>query len=225
MDPPSDPQETNVRSKLAALAVIAAVAGCGPSPAEIPAATVSTVAVQPGDVPSTLPRCRASGGIDSWLSTLQVQNDSMYFNYNKQWDLAKQDGATSAEVALYTDSSSHCDYSTNNGSGTIALGTYPLVLNIVIQFKDEASATNGYTSGSLFGFDQAIFKAVAGAALSQGKSTGLGANSMAYSTDVGNKPYYVVVWQQRAFVVIVVTDNLDPATGKKIAQQVNGRIH
>ena len=214
-----------MRSSLAVLAVIAAVTGCGPSAVILPAATVSTVAVQPGDVPSTLQRCAASGRMDNWLSTLKVQNFSRYFNYNEQWDLAKRDGATSAEVALYTDSSSHCDYSTNNGSGTIALGAYPLVLNIVIQFKDEASATNGYTSGSLFGFEQAIFKAVAGAALSQGKSTGLGANSIAYSTDVGNKPYYVVVWQQRAFVVIVLTDNLDPATGKKIAQQLNGRIH
>ena len=214
-----------MRGLLTALAAIAAVTGCGPSPVIVPAATVSTVAVQPGDVASTLQRCRASGSIDSWLSTLQVQNHSMYFNYNEQWDLAKKDGATSAEVALYTDSSSHCDYSTNNGSGTIALGAYPLVLNIVIQFKDEASATNGYTSGSLFGFEQAIFKAVAGAALRQGNSTGLGANSIAYSTDVGKQPYYVVVWQQRAFVVIVLTDNLDLAIGKKIAQQVNGRIH
>src|SRR5712692_749076 len=213
-----------MRSSLAAVAVIAAVAGCGPSSLTILGPNPASIAVQPADVPSTLQKCPGSGSMDTFLNAIKAQDQAKYASTKQQWDQAKKDGATSAEVVFYTDSKAHCDSIMKSASPTITPGPYPLVINFVLQFKDEPSATKGYTSDTIFGFDQATLKGV-GTGLSQGKGTGLGPNSTAISAAFGGVSFYIAVWQNKAFMVILAIINLAPATGSKIALKVNGRIH
>src|SRR5260370_42449420 len=58
-------------------------------------------------------------------------------------------GAAAAAVEFYTDSTAHCSGLEWNGS-QIGSATYKLLVNFVFQLKDEASATTGYSSASLF---------------------------------------------------------------------------
>ena len=89
-----------------------------------------------------------------------------------------------------------------------------LVVNFVIQFKDEASAAAGYTSGTIFGIDKSTLKG-AGAPVTEGTKTGLGANSIVLSATIANQSFYIAVWQDKAFMVILGLINLDTVSGQK----------
>lgn len=59
----------------------------------------------------------------------------------------------------------------------------------------------------------------------KGTDTGLSKNSVALTLAIGNQSFYVAVWQNKAFMVILAVINVDTAQSKKIATNVNGRIH
>jgi hypothetical protein len=42
---------------------------------------------------------------------------------------------------------------------------------------------------------------------------------------ISNQTFYVAVWQNKEFMVILGLLNIDSAADKKIAQAENGRIH
>ncbi len=59
----------------------------------------------------------------------------------------------------------------------------------------------------------------------EGTATGLGPNSIVLTIAISNQTFYVAVWQDKEFMVILGLLNIDSAADKKIAQAENGRIH
>ncbi|HXC76144.1 MAG TPA: hypothetical protein VNU19_03755 [Candidatus Acidoferrum sp.] len=184
--------------------------------------TAASVAVQPRDLPNTMHRCPISGDVNSYLNGLKTRDPATYTSTQTEWADAQSKGVTATQVVFYTDSAANCD----NVSSTVAnlsAAAYPLVVNFSIQFKDEASAANGYTNGQIFGIDRTTLKAN-GAPVVEGTGTGLGPNSIVLSTAVLNQVFYIAVWQNRAFMVILGIINMDSATGQKVATSENNRI-
>ena len=211
------------RRLLAGLAVVVMAAACGSgSPISPSGPTAASVAVQPADLPTDMKKCDLSGDIDSFLNKSKTKDPNTYNSTKTEWDSAKQKGATAAYTAFYTDSTAHCA-SIESNSSDISSATYKLVVNFVIQFKDEASASKGYTSESIFGFSASSLKS-GGAPVVEGTATGLTKNSIVLSISVANQSFYVAVWQNKTFMVILAILNIDTATCKKVAQAENARI-
>jgi hypothetical protein len=207
---------------LASLLPVLMVAACASQPGTAAAPTAASVAVQPGDLPNTMHRCSISGDIDTYIESLKTKDPTTYTSTKSEWTDAQSKGATATQVTFYTDSEANCA----NVASTVAnlsVAAYPLVVNFSVQFKDEASAANGYTNGQIFGIDRTMLKAN-GAPVVEGASTGLGANSIVLNTTILSQAFYIAVWQNKAFMVILGIINLDAATGQKVANAENKRI-
>ena len=203
-----------------ALLMLAACGGSGPGGTSGP--TAATIAVQPGDLSTDMHKCDLSGDIDSFLNKSKTKDPNTYTSTKTEWDSAKQKGATSAYTAFYTDSAAHCT-SIESNTTDISSATYKLVVNFVIQFKDEATAGKGYTTESIFGFSASSLKS-GGAPVVEGTKTGLTANSIVLSIAISTQSFYVAEWQNKSFMVILAILNIDTATCKKVAQAENSRI-
>ena len=167
-------------------------------------------------------KCDLSGDIDSFLNKSKTKDPNTYTSTKSEWDAAQKAGATAAYAAFYSDSTAHCT-SIESNSSDISSATYKLVVNFVVQFKDEASASKGYTSESIFGFSASSLK-TGGAPVVEGTQTGLTANSIVLSISISNQSFYVAVWQKKAFMVILAILNIDTPTCKKVALAENGRV-
>lgn len=207
---------------MVALMLTAMVAACGGSNPVSAAATAASVSVQPGDLPAGLTRCDLTGDIDNFLSKEKTADASTYQSTKSEWDDAKSKGATSAYTAFYTDSSKDCDAIKGQGS-SIGSATYKLVVNFVIQFKDEASAAKGYGSESVFNVSPSELRA-SGQPIVEGTNTGLSKNSIVLSSLIANQTYFIAVWQNKTFLVILAILNVDAASSKKVATAENSRI-
>jgi hypothetical protein len=208
------------RALLSLLAVLL-VAACSSQPGTATAPTAASVAVQPGDLPNTMHRCSISGDINTYIESLKAKDPATYTSTKNEWADAQSKGATATQVSFYTDSDANC----TNVASTVAnlsAAAYPLVVNFSVQFKDEASAANGYTNGQIFGIDSAMLKA--NGTVVEGTKTGLGANSIVLNTTILSQAFYIAVWQNKAFMVILGIINLDSATGQKVADAENKRI-
>ena len=205
---------------MVALLMLAACGGNGPGATSGP--TASSISVQPGDLSSDMHKCDLSGDIDSFLTKSKTKDPNTYTSTKTEWDSAKQKGATSAYTAFYTDSAAHCT-SIESNTTDISSATYKLVVNFVIQFKDEATASKGYTTESIFGFSASSLKS-GGAPVVEGTKTGLTANSIVLSIAISTQSFYVAEWQNKSFMVILAILNIDTATCKKVAQAENSRI-
>jgi hypothetical protein len=210
-----------VRALLAAVAVLALVA-CGSSQA---ATGPADVVVQSKDVSSKLTRCDGSGDINTFLNAIKDRDPSTYDQTKTEWDDAKSHGATGAQVVFYADSKDHCANIQNSKNNDLGSASYPVVINFVIQFKDESTAKDGYTNQSIFGFSESTLSSGAGAGVVKGKDTGLTDNSIALTVAIGNQSFYVAVWQNKAFMVILGALNIGLDDSKKLATTVNGRIN
>jgi hypothetical protein len=199
------------------------VFACGGTPSATSSGpTASSVSVQPGDLGTDMHKCDLSGDIDSFLNKSKTKDPNTYTSTKSEWDAAQKQGATAAYAAFYADSTAHCT-SIESNSSDISTATYKLVVNFAIQFKDEASASKGYTDESIFGFSASSLRS-GGAAVVEGTKTGLTANSIVLSISVASQSFYVAVWQNKAFMVILAILNIDSATGKKVAVAENSRI-
>jgi len=167
-------------------------------------------------------RCDVSGDINTYLNNIKTKDPSAYTTTKAQWDAAQAKGATAAQVVFYTDSAANCA-SVASKVSNISAATYKLVVNFVVQFKDEATAATGYSSGKIFGIDQSALNA-GGAPVTQGTKTGLSANSIVLSAAIANQAFYIAVWQKKAFMVILGIINLESASGQNVAVAVNKRI-
>src|SRR6202521_1448417 len=206
-----------LQRSIAGLAVIVMVFACGGTPAATSTGpTASSVSVQPADLPADMHKCALSGDIDSFLSKSKTKDPNTYTATKGEWDSAKQKGATAAYAAFYTDSTAHCA-SIETNSSDISSATYKLVVHFVVQFKDEATASKGYTTESIFGFSASSLKS-GGAPVVEGTATGLTKNWIVLSIAVANQAFYVAEWQNKAFMVILAILNIDAATCKKVAQ-------
>src|SRR5262245_20248730 len=208
--------------RLVAMAAFVLITACNQTSAA--AGSVADVAVKSSDLPKGVQKCSGSGDIDSFLNYVKSKDPDTYKSTKTEWDTAKSNGATAAEVVFYTDSKDHCDSIQNSQNSSLAGAAYPIVLNFVIQFKDTASAEKGYTSESIFGFDESTISSSAAAGVNKGADTGLGKNSITLTIALGNQSYYVAVWQNKAFMVILAVINIDTAQSKKIATNENSRI-
>jgi hypothetical protein len=202
------------------LAVLMAAACASPAGTTPP--TASSVAVQPGDLPNTMHRCSISGGINTYLDGLKTSDPATYTATKAEWADAQSRGATATQVAFYTNSQANCANVASTVSN-LSAAAYPLVVNFSVQFKDEATAAGGYSNGKIFGIDRTILKANS-APVVEGTKTGLGPNSILLSTAILNQAFYIAVWQNKAFMVILGVINLDAATAQKVADAENKRI-
>jgi hypothetical protein len=207
---------------LTSLLAVVMLAACSSQPGASAAPSAASVAVQPGDVPNTMHRCSISGDINTYIESLKTKDPPTYTSTKSEWVDAQSKGATATQVVFYTDSEPNCA----NVASTVAnlsAAAYPLVVNFSVQFKDEASAASGYTNGQIFGIDRSMLKAN-GAPVVEGTKTGLGPNSIVLSTTILSQAFYIAVWQNKAFMVILGIINLDAATGQKVAAAENKRI-
>jgi hypothetical protein len=211
-----------LQRSLAGLVALLMLVACGGTASSQSGPTAATIAVQPGDVPSDMHKCDLSGDIDSFLTKSKTKDPNTYTSTKSEWDSAKSKGASSAYTAFYTDSTAHCT-SIESNTTDISSATYKLVVNFVVQFKDEASAAKGYTTESIFGFSAASLKS-GGAPVVEGTATGLTKNSIVLSIAIPNQAFYVAEWQNKAFMVILAILNIDTPTCKKVAQAENSRI-
>jgi hypothetical protein len=205
-----------------AVAVVLLLSACASSTAA--ATGPGDVVVQSKDVPGSLVRCPGSGDIDTFLNAIKTKDPSTYDQTKTEWDDAKAHGATSAQVVFFADSKDHCTTIQNTGSNDLGSATYPLVINFVVKFKDTATAQDGYTNQSIFGFSESTLSASGGAGVVKGKDTGLTPNSIALTVAIGSQSFYFAVWQNQAFMVILALLNIGLDDSKKLANTVNGRI-
>ena len=205
-----------------ALLTILMVAACGSSSST--GVGPADVAVQSVDLPKGLVRCDGSGDIDSFLNAAKTKDPTTYQSTKAEWDAAKSHGATKAQVTFYADSKEHCAAIQNAGNSDLASANYPVVINFVIQFKDETTAAKGYTTESIFGFSESTISAGNPAGVTKGTNTGLTKNSIALTVALGNQSFYVAVWQNKAYMIILGVLNVDLAQSKKIATNENSRI-
>ncbi len=200
------------------------LAACGGSQLGSTGPTASTVAAQQGDVPAGMVRCDLTGDIAGFLDEEKTADPSNYQSTKSQWDDAKAKGATAAYVAIFADSKAHCDAIKTSGSD-VGAATYKVVVNFVIQFKDQSSAAKAYTGGTIFNISATDLKKNASSTdLVEGDKTGLSPNSVVIDTLVTNQKYYIAVWQKDQFVVILAIKNVDSASAKKVATSENSRI-
>src|SRR6202521_1888815 len=197
---------------IAALAVMVMAVACGGSASiSISGPTASTVSVQPGDLPAGMQKCDLSGDIDSFLNKSKAKDPTTYTSTKGEWDAAQKAGATAAYVAFFADSTAHCSTIESNSSD-ISTATYKLVVNFVIQFKDEASASKGYTTESIFGFSASSLKNGGAPVLEGTAKTGLSPNSLVLTAAIANQSFYIAVWQNKVFFVILAILNIDTVT-------------
>jgi hypothetical protein len=210
-----------MKSSFASLLTLLMFGACASQPAAA-APTAASVAVQPSDLPNTMHRCSISGDINTYIENLKAKDPPTYASTKSEWADAQSKGVTATQVVFFTDGDANC---TNVASAVANLSgaAYPLVVNFSVQFKDEASAANGYTNGKIFGIDRSMLKAN-GAPVVEGTKTGLGPNSIVLNTTISSQAYYIAVWQSKAFMVILGIINLDAATGQKVATAENKRI-
>lgn len=198
------------------------VISCGGASGASQGPTASSVAVQSTDLPSGMVKCDLSGDIDSFLAKEKNQDPSTYTSTNTDWTALKSGGATAASTAFYADSAAHCTAIKNSGYD-IGAASYKLAVNFVTKFKDEQSATNAYANDSIFGFKTTQLR-TGGLGLVEGTATGLTANSLVISAPISNQYFYIAMWQNKTFVVILAILNVDATASKKVATQENGRI-
>jgi len=205
-----------------ALAVVLLISACASSTAAVTGP--ADVAVQSKDVPGSLTRCDGSGDMDTFLNVIKTKDPSTYNQTKTEWDDAKSHGATSAQVVFFADSKDHCTTIQAAGNNDLGSATYPLVINFVVKFKDSATAQDGYTNQSIFGFSESSLTASGGAGVVKGKDTGLTPNSIALTVAIGSQSFYFAVWQNQAFMVILGVLNIGLDDSKKLASTVNARI-
>jgi hypothetical protein len=208
--------------RLMASAAILFVVACSSSNAAVTGP--ADVAVTSGDLPKNLTQCDGSGDIDTFLAAIKAKDPNTYKSTQSEWDDAKSHGATSAQVVFFADTKEHCASIQNSGNSDLGSATYPLVINFVIKFKDETSASDGYMNQSIFGFSESTLSSTGGSGVVKGVDTGLTKNSVTLTVAIGSQSFYFAVWQNKAFMVILGVLNVDVASSKKLATTVNGRI-
>lgn len=203
--------------------VAAALAVCtcsGSSSGQGP--TAASVAVQPGDLPSGMVKCDLTGDMDSFIKAESGPDPATSKTMATRWQDAKSKGAQAGYTAVYTDSAEHCSGIKTSGSD-IGAATYRLVLNFVVQYKDETSAAAGYKGDSNVGFRPSDLKSGT-APFVEGTKTGLTSNSVTLTQPFDKQLFYLAVWQNKSFVVSLAILNLDAASAKGVAVSENSRI-
>ena len=207
--------------RLVLLLMVGLVAACGGSSGPT-GPTAASVAAQSGDMPKGMLKCDLSGDIQTFIHKEQSPDPSTSKTAANQWTDLQKGGATSAYVAIFTDSKTHCgDFASARTDPAAA--NYKLVVNFVVQFKDEKSAASTYANSSIFGVSASSLRASGSQAI-EGTKTGLTANSVVVSQAIATQTFYIGLWQSKAFAMFLAVVNVDPVASKKIATSENSRI-
>jgi hypothetical protein len=166
-------------------------------------------------------RCGLSGDIQSFIQKEQSTNPTNARNVSDQWAQLEQAGAAQAYVAVYAHDADQCA-AFETAAGNPSTATTSVVLNFVVQFKDEKKAADAFTGASVFTVSASELRSSHLAV--EGARTGLTASSIVISQAIANQTLYIAFWQNRAFVMDLVVENVDPATSQKIAVATNRRI-
>ena len=210
-----------LKTSVAMIAAALTVCACSGS-SSVLGPSAASVAVQPGDLPGGMVKCDLTGDIDTFIKAEASPDPATSKTMATRWQDAKGKGATAGYTAVYTDSAEHCSGIKSTGSD-IGSATYKLVLNFVVQYKDEKSAATGYTSDTTVGFRPSDLK-TGSASFVEGTKTGLTANSITLTQPFDKQLFYIAVWQNKSFVVSLAVLNLDAAAAKNVATSENGRI-
>jgi len=202
------------------LLIFAAAACSNPSGGVPTGPTVSSVSVQQADLPSGMVRCPISGKIEDFIKAEQSPDPNTAKSISGYWTDAQSNGAKAAYAAIYTDSQDRCA-AIKNPETDVGTATYKLVVNFVVEFKDEATATDAYNNKSVFGFSKSQLKA---APVIEGTKTGLTENSVVLSQAIASQQFYIAEWQNKKFMVILAVLNIDSESSKKVSTAENSRI-
>lgn len=205
---------------LAAVCIELFAVACGGSSTAANGPTVSSVAVQKSDLPNGMVKCAISGDIEDFIKAEQSPDPNTSKSINDYWTDAKANGAKAAYAAIYTDSEDKCA-AIKDPKTDVGTATYKLVVNFVVEFKDEKTATDAYNNKSIFGFSRSQLRS---APTIEGTKTGLTANSIVLSQSIANQSFYIAEWQNKAFMVILAVLNIDPESSKKVSTAENSRI-
>jgi len=188
------------------------------------AATAAQAALQSNDVPNGMKRCDLSGDMDSFLKAVQTTDQVSYRINKEDWDASKTDGAVAAQVVLYSDSTADCGEVRNTPSGQIGSPSAPLVVNVVVQFKNVSAAANAFKNESIWGLSASHVTNSGSTGLLKGTRSGLTANSVVLSSSIGGQAFYVAIWQNKVFFSILLVVNLDGGQSNRIAVHENERM-
>ena len=212
------------RFSLALLSALLVLVACGGGSSNAPAGpSAASVAVQARDLPSGMTRCDLTGDLNHFISMEQTPDAQGAKTISDDWQQAKKNGAVAAYAALYADSTAHCDAIKGSGAD-LGAATYKLVVNFVVEYKDEKSAVNAYKGQNpILGFNPNELR-TGGGGVVEGTATGLTANSIALTQPAGNQLFYIAIWQDKTFVVILAILNVDASTAKNVAVKEDSRI-
>jgi hypothetical protein len=213
------------RYPLVLLCGVVAFAACGTSSNNNTATgpTAATIAVQPNDLPLGMKQCDLTGDIGNFVAREQTPDPQAAKSISDEWQQAKKDGATAAYAALYTDSTDHCTEIKGSGADP-STATYKLAVNFVVQYKDEKTAAGVYKGQQpILGFNPNELR-TGGGGVQEGTKTGLTENSIVLAQPVGNQLFYIAIWQNKSFVVILAVLNVDVVAAKNVAVRENSRI-
>lgn len=208
------------KTVVAAVSIALIAISCGGGSGTPSGPTVATVSVQKGDLPSGMVKCPISGEIEDFIKAEQSPDPNTSKSISDYWNAAKTNGAKAAYAAIYTDSDQRCA-AIKDPSTDVGTATYKLVVNFVVEFKDEKAATDAYNNKSIFGFSRSQLRS---APTIEGTKTGLTANSIVLSQSIANQSFYIAEWQNKAFMVILAVLNIEAESSKKVSTAENSRI-
>jgi hypothetical protein len=215
-----------MRSQLMALTLVTMVTACGGTGSvNLGPATAANVSVQGSDLPKGFALCKASEDIQTLLNQLKTDKSPAYDKDSSLWAATMKAGAASGELVFFAQSSADCP---TRGTSFSAQLSKRSGFNLVVQFKDEASATDAFSSGSVMGLSAADFEnsmSDCGCPVGQGAETGLTTTSVVASGSADSGDWYVAIWANKAFYVTLFASNVDAKAMGTIATTVNRRIH
>jgi len=209
---------------LLALVLALTLAGCQASTplAKVKAATVESVALQPGDL-TGFQRCSESGDVSAVLNGEKSTNPGEYDLNATQWAQWRMQGASDAYFAAYGRTESDCE-ALSPGTGAPTGG---MMIGLVVKFRSTATAIRAYDANStLLGFgprDTAFIRLVGGT-LMTGSDTGFGPQSVTGSGTATGDTFYVAFWQNKSFDSYLIAYNVAPDDARSAADRVNDRI-
>ena len=183
----------------------------GAAPPPDPAA----ISLRPGDLPSELQRCPASGDIGSYLRFLQRTSPPAHDELASTWRDLQQKGASVAAVSVASQQPAAC-------SARVGTGLGPNATTLVVRFKDGGAASAAYARGVLGFATPSADEDVPG--MARGAATGIGRNAWVLERSVNERSLIVGLWQRHTIVVLFVAVDIDPLHAKQAIAMVDSRI-
>lgn len=196
------------------LCSLALAAACA-SPAPPPAATVQSVALKPSELPAGMVVCGLSGDIDAFLKGAPA-NNQYATQMQSDWTALKAQGAQKGYVRVFAKSDADC----KNAFTASTSSPMPIVLSMVVEFKNAAAAAKAYTQADV---QQSQIATLPGA--QQGAATGLGKNSLTFGDNEQSQSIFFAYWQNARFMALMLAVDIGTTPALKAAHDVNSRIH